>query len=151
MKDSYNIRINTGLKDFVLIDSINEVDKDKIIGAREFFNAPIFLGIESIAQLGAYHVRFLTSFDRHAFLLKINSFFIPENEALDGNYILYGYLIKRSLTAFLYKLEAKRGYKICFTSDRFSPALYKMDDRKQYICRQRCKRRMANSWMFSCR
>jgi len=117
MKDSYNIRINTGLKDFVLIDSINEVDKDKIIGAREFFNAPIFLGIESIAQLGAYHVRFLTSFDRHAFLLKINSFFIPENEALDGNYILYGYLIKRSLTAFLYKLEAKRGYKICFKGE----------------------------------
>ena len=108
MNDGNRIVINTGLDSFVLIDKITEAAAGNIGGIKNFVAAPIYLGLESLAQLGAYHVRFLTRFERHAFLLKITSCTMPAQEVIDGRYFLYGTLISRSESAFTYKLQAKK-------------------------------------------
>lgn len=101
------ITINTGLDDFVLIDAISDIGSGHIHGCRHFVRVPPYLGIESLAQLGAYHVRFLTSFERHAFLLKINRCTLPGQDLLDGMCHLYGTLTKKSTAAFAYNLMAE--------------------------------------------
>jgi len=102
------IKINTGLEGFVLIDRITEAEPAKISGIKEFHGVPAYLGIESLAQLGAYHVRFLTRFERHAFLLKITHCRMPVAQVLDGRHLLCGTLMSRSDSAFVYTLEAKK-------------------------------------------
>ena len=108
MNNGNRIVINTGLDSFVLIDKITEAAAGNIRGIKNFVVAPIYLGLESLAQLGAYHVRFLTRFERHAFLLKITSCTMPAQEVIDGRYLLYGMLIGQSESAFTYKLQAKK-------------------------------------------
>ena len=102
------IKINTDLEDFVLIDRITEAESAKISGIKSFSDSPAYLGIESLAQLGAYHVRFLTRFERHAFLLKITHCRMPARQVLDGRYLLCGTLMNRSESAFVYTLKAKK-------------------------------------------
>jgi hypothetical protein len=109
VSDISKITVNTGLSGFVLIDKITETEERHIIGAKNFVAAPVYLGVESLAQLGAYHVRFLTRFERHAFLLKITCCKISAEESIDGQYLLYGTLANRSDAAFAYKVEAKKG------------------------------------------
>jgi hypothetical protein len=100
------IIINTGLEGFVLVDKIHMLDETHINGARTFTNAPVYLGIESLAQLGAIHVRYLIGYRRHAFLLKITRCITPANEKLDGTYALTGNLVSNSASAFSYVLRA---------------------------------------------
>ncbi len=102
------IKINTGLEGFVLIDEITEAGTESIKGIKNFSNSPAYLGIESLAQLGAYHVRFLTRFERHAFLLKITHCRMSAEQVLDGRYLLHGTLMNRSDSAFVYTLETKK-------------------------------------------
>jgi len=109
VNDISKITVNTGLSGFVLIDKITETGERHIIGAKNFVAAPVYSVVESLAQLGAYHVRFLTRFERHAFLLKITRCKIPAEEVIDGQYLLYGTLANRSDAAFAYKVEAKKG------------------------------------------
>jgi len=109
VNDISKITVNTGLSGFVLIDKITETGERHIIGAKNFVDVPVYLGVESLAQLGAYHVRFLTRFERHAFLLKITRCKISAGEVIDGQYLLYGTLANLSDAAFAYKLEAKKG------------------------------------------
>ena len=111
MSDGNRTVINTGLDSFVLIDKITEAAAGNIKGIKNFVAAPIYLGLESLAQLGAYHVRFITRFERHAFLLKITSCTMPAQEVIDGRYLLYGTLTGQSESAFTYKLQAKKGNK----------------------------------------
>lgn len=111
MSDGNRTVINTGLDNFVLIDKITEAAAGNIRGIKNFSNAPAYLSLESLAQLGAYHVRFLTRFERHAFLLKITSCTMPAQEVIDGRYLLYGTLIGQSESAFTYKLQAKKENK----------------------------------------
>lgn len=108
------ITINTGLFSFVLVDEITDIDTETIKGAKHFSNAPIYLGIESLAQLGALHIRFLTDFERHAFLLKINHFNMPEKPVLNRRYLLEGRRIHHSGQAFSYLLQARKGSSIRF-------------------------------------
>ena len=105
------MQINTGLDRFILIDKISEAGTGKISGTKNFSDAPIYLGIESLAQLGAYHVRFLTDFESHAFLSKITNCLIPAQQVLNGEYSLCGTLLGRSASAFSYFLEAKKAGK----------------------------------------
>jgi hypothetical protein len=65
--------------------------------------------VESLAQLGAFHIRFLTGFEKHAFLLKINRCLMPRQGTLKGRYLLQGTLLSRSNAAFSYELEAGQG------------------------------------------
>ncbi len=107
-KKKDELTVNTGLDGFVLIDEITESGTKSINGIKRFSNSPFYLGIESLAQLGAYHVRFLTRFERHAFLLKITHCRMPAEQVLDGRYLLCGTLMNRSESAFSYILEAKQ-------------------------------------------
>jgi hypothetical protein len=100
------ITINTGLDRFVLVDKIHMLDKTHIRGTRTFINTPVYLGIESLAQLGAFHVRCLIGFKRHAFLLKITRCITPAHEKLNGTYALTGKLVSNSASAFSYVLQA---------------------------------------------
>ncbi len=112
--------VNTGLSDFVLIDRITGVEAENIDGIRNFAEAPIYLGIESLAQLGAYHVRFLTCFEKHAFLLKINRCRVSAGQFLNGRYLLHGSLISKSESAFAYNLQAEREDNVTLAKRGFS-------------------------------
>jgi hypothetical protein len=90
----------------VLIDAITAVDPEGIAGLKRFIQAPSYLGIESLAQLGALHVRFITDFERHAFMLNIKRCSPTSRQALSGCYQLYGKLTSRSSSAYCYRLEA---------------------------------------------
>jgi hypothetical protein len=103
------VDIHTGLNGFVLVDRIVKIGRANIEGVRRFSNAPVFCGIESLAQLGAMHVRFLTDLEKHAFLLKINHCGIASGKDLDGSFQLYGKLVAKSGRAFSYRLEAQLG------------------------------------------
>jgi hypothetical protein len=121
------IKINSGLPDFLLLDAITEVGGKTIAGAREFSAALPWLGIEALAQLGAFHVRQLTGFQKHAFLLKINRFLLPHSETLQGRYLLQGTLVSRSKAAFVYELQAIKGKMLEF-SGNFLYAVVDYDD-----------------------
>jgi hypothetical protein len=100
------IAVRCGLESFVLVDGITEIDPATIKGHKHFDGAPIFLGIESLAQLGALHVRFTTTFARHAFLLGIKRCTVRSGEPLSGCYTLLGTLTGSSASAFSYLLQA---------------------------------------------
>lgn len=92
----------------MLVDRISRVEARAIEGIKTFFNAPVCLGVEALAQLGASHVRHLAGFERHAFLLKINRCVLPLSEALNGGCLLYAGLICQSDSAFTYELAVEQ-------------------------------------------
>jgi hypothetical protein len=98
--------INTGLPGFLLLDAVMEVEDKSILGVRRFSHAPPWLGVEALIQIGAFHVRFLSCFERHVFLLKINRCLMPRQPALEGEYRLEGRLLSRSSNAFSCELTA---------------------------------------------
>ncbi|CAN2039116.1 conserved hypothetical protein [Candidatus Magnetomoraceae bacterium gMMP-15] len=102
------IIINTGLNDFRLVDSIIKFDNESIKGVKSFSNVPVYEGIESLAQLGALHVRFINSFKKHAFLVKIKYCSMPKKQILNGRFQIKAKLISRSRHAFSYVVEAKK-------------------------------------------
>ncbi|RLC27127.1 MAG: hypothetical protein DRH21_00090 [Deltaproteobacteria bacterium] len=108
MNITNRIEVNTGLEDFVLLDRILETGAATIAGKKEYFNNPAYLGIESLAQLGAYHVRFINDFEIHAFLLKINRCRVIGNKILHGEYLIDGRLINQSKSSCSYFLKAKK-------------------------------------------
>jgi len=77
----------------VLLDRITETGDEIITGERRYYNDPAYLGIESLAQLGAYHVRFINDFEIHAFLLKIGHCRVIGSKILHGEYLIDGRLI----------------------------------------------------------
>jgi len=91
---------------FVLVDGITESAPETIKGYKRFERAPVHLGIESLAQLGAFHVRMTVAFARHAFLLGIKHCTVRSGKPLSGSYTLRGTLTGCSASAFSYRLEA---------------------------------------------
>lgn len=108
------IVIHTGLNDFVMLDRVLEVSASHIMGSRSFSDAPVYLGLESLTQLGAYHIRHLVSFSRHVFLLKIVHCSLPPAQILNGKYMLSGSLLSRSNSAFSCRLKAESEEKLIF-------------------------------------
>jgi len=106
------IEINTGLDGFVLLDRISEAKDEKITGEKRYYNDPVYLGIESLAQLGASHVRLITGLQSHVFLLKINQCTIPARHNLYGVYLLNGLLVSHSKSAYSYILKAVKDNNI---------------------------------------
>ncbi len=100
------IDIHTNLDGFVLLDRISSIDKTAVTGHKHFTKAPLYLGIETLAQLGACHVRFITDFEKHAFLLKVNQCIISGTHILDGKFKLEGHLQNHSQLAYTYSLKA---------------------------------------------
>lgn len=111
------ISVNTGLNGFILVDSIIQAEEQGISGLKIFANTPAYLGLESLAQLGAFHVRYIVEFQRHAFLLKIGRCLMPAQAALNGTYKLSGTLVNRSASAFSYTLQAKKGGRVCIEGE----------------------------------
>ncbi len=109
MNNDHRIEFNSGMNDFLPIDSITQAGPTEIIGSVSFTNSPIYVGLEALAQLGGYHVRYLTNFERHAFLLKINRCMLPGQSMVNGGYMLHGALVSRSMSAFSYNIQAKKG------------------------------------------
>ncbi len=102
------IEINSGLDGFVLLDGISETGATTIMGERRYYNDPVYLGIESLAQLGAFHVRFINDFKIHAFLLKISHCHVIGSKILHGEYLVDGRLINQSKSSYSYFLRAKK-------------------------------------------
>ncbi len=132
---------------FVLLDRILEVDTGFILGEKTFHGDPAYLGIEALAQLGAYHVRFLNDFGKHAFLLKIQFCTLPEDSAVEGSYRLHGEIQAVSAHSYRHRLEARReetaawGGVFFFSTvdynDRFKKDLLQTHYRKTFSCLQR--------------
>lgn len=101
------ILINTGLNGFVMLDRVLEVSNSHIVGVRSFSDDPVFLGLESLAQLGAYHIRYLTIFSRHVFLIRIDHFSLPPGKVMRGEHLLCGNLLHQSDSSFLCRLKAE--------------------------------------------
>ncbi|MGZ6292974.1 MAG: hypothetical protein ACXWMK_12385, partial [Syntrophales bacterium] len=57
-----NIVINTGLAGFIMLDRVMDVSASRIVGAKSFTGLPAYLRLESLAQLGAFHIRYVTGF-----------------------------------------------------------------------------------------
>jgi len=103
------VSIRSELQGFRLIDRISRADRDEIRGSCTLRGGPVFTLIEALAQLGALHVRWLTGFSKHAFLLKIGRCTLPEGVPAAGACLLTGRRIAHSETTFAYHLKAERG------------------------------------------
>jgi hypothetical protein len=102
------IEVNTKRYGFVLLDRISEAGNEIIKGEKKYFNKPFYHGIESLAQLGAYHIRFINDFAIHAFLLKISHCHVIGSNILHGEYLIDGRLMNRSKSSYSYFLRAKK-------------------------------------------
>jgi hypothetical protein len=102
------VNIRSGLSGFCLIDRISRAGKDEIRGCCTLPGGTLFTLIEALAQLGALHVRYLTGFTRHAFLLKIGRCTLPGEAPAAGACLLSGRQTAQSGTTFAYHLEAGR-------------------------------------------
>lgn len=109
--------INSGATNFVLLDNILQINNTEIVGTRLFHNAPLHLGIEALAQLASFHLRFLMKFDKHSFLLKIENMFFPEEINLSGEFLFHALLNYKTKFAFSYHIEAFIEEKRSFYGD----------------------------------
>ena len=100
------VDINTQMDGFHLLTSVTDLDKGIIGGTAAFVDQPAFVVMESLAQLGALHVRWLCDFSKHAFLLKVERFSLPGESRISGTLELSGRLLVRSQAAFSYDLTA---------------------------------------------
>jgi hypothetical protein len=99
--------INTGLHHFLLVEGITRVDENHIQGFASPSGRQVFLRVESMAQLGALHVRYITDFNCHAFLLGISNLQLTEAFQGDQRYNMTGTLNSRSTDSFSYTLTAE--------------------------------------------
>jgi hypothetical protein len=104
--------INSGLSSLLLIDRITAVDSGEIRGTCVFDGKAVFTLIESLAQLGAFHVRKVGGFQRHAFLMKVGECILPDPLPPAGTMDLQGELTGRSDRSFAYRMRAARQGKI---------------------------------------
>jgi hypothetical protein len=118
-----HIEINSGLSSFLMLDCILDVNDSRIVGTRSFSSAKPYLVLESLAQLGAIHVRRLTDFSKHVFLMKIASCFIPIKTGVDGKCLLSGDLAGRSNSSFRYFLKAEKDGVTTARAELFYAAL----------------------------
>ena len=100
------IDINTDLEKYVLIDRVTETNECEIQGSVTHQNAPLYTGLESLAQLASMHVKWLHDFKKHAALLKIINIEFNESNQLNGNFLIMGKLTARSGRAFTYSLQS---------------------------------------------
>jgi hypothetical protein len=100
--------IHSGRNSILMLDAIQSVSPTHISGTRSFSDDPLSAGLEALAQLGAFHLRYLTAFERHIFLLKIEKCCFSEGGPLDGEFTLFGELINQSDSAFYFRLMAEK-------------------------------------------
>ena len=69
-------------------------------------DAPSFVGLEIMAQAAALHVRQMTDFTRHAFLLSVQNCTLPPDAVLEGRYRVKAVMGHQSSDAFSYHVIA---------------------------------------------
>lgn len=99
--------IHTGRTGFVMLSRVSGIGPEHIDATAVFggFHAEVHTAIETLAQAGALHVRYLEDFKRHAFLLTIDRFHGKIPAKADGERLVHGRLISRSRQAFAYDLN----------------------------------------------
>ncbi|HPX57253.1 MAG TPA: hypothetical protein PK425_12010 [Syntrophales bacterium] len=102
------IEINSGLNSVLLIERITAFDPGEIRGVFTFDGKSVFMLIEAMAQLGAFHVRRLDGFQRHAFLMKVGKCVLPDPLPEEGSMELQGELNGRSDRSFVYHMQMGR-------------------------------------------
>ncbi|OPY90147.1 MAG: hypothetical protein A4E72_00808 [Syntrophus sp. PtaU1.Bin208] len=128
------IIMHTGLSGFSLLSRIGEFSGEGICAYADLQNAPSYLGVEALAQAGAYHVRFLCGFERQAVLLVIRDCRLPAIETLSGCCELTGRLRSRSASAFAYGMSAAiGGSKVLEGEFVFSAVPYDSDLREDIL------------------
>lgn len=95
------------LPHFQLIAGITFVARHRIRGVAELEQAPVYAGLEAMAQLAALHVRHSMAFERHAFLLKIDRCDLPAGDTLDDALYLTADLVGHSSQAFAYRVASE--------------------------------------------
>ncbi len=130
-----NIVINTGLTGFIMLDRILEVNAASIVGTRTFTGAPADLPLESFAQIGAFHIRYITGFSRHVFLIKIVNCSIPLRMPLQGKYVLTGNLLSRTDSSFRSSVKAERDKETAAEAELLFTAVdYDHNFKKGILC-----------------
>jgi predicted hotdog family 3-hydroxylacyl-ACP dehydratase len=67
--------VNTGLKDYLMIDKIESVSETGLIIRKRFdYRVEEWILLEVFAQTATYHQRYLDNFERHHFLLGVDEF-----------------------------------------------------------------------------
>jgi len=91
--------------EFILLDRIYDIQPNAIKGNKTFYQSPASLAIESCAQLGAFHIRFVIGFCRHVFLIRVKEYKIYPANNLHGSFCMTGACLSRSSDAFLYAIQ----------------------------------------------
>ncbi|MEN6466398.1 MAG: hypothetical protein ABFD62_14595 [Syntrophaceae bacterium] len=102
------ITIHSGMRGFVMLDRIHDISPRGITAGLRLAKAPLFAGIEALAQAGALHTRFINNFSRHAFLLKVRSCTLPTAPRLDGDFLIRGALTGQSASSCSYNLALEK-------------------------------------------
>lgn len=113
------LKINTGLESFIMPDKIIGISENTIEAVKSFDadNLILSLKIETLAQVCALHTRYVTEFNRHAFLLKINSFSETSIEKVYGDYEFTGKLTGAGKSAFSYSVTSEHNNNKLFKAD----------------------------------
>jgi len=128
------IDVNTGLSGFSLLSRISEYSGEEISAYADLLDAPSYLGLEALAQAGAYHARFLCRFERQAVLLMVRDCCIPAEETLTGRCHLAGCLRNRSASVFSYGMSAEiGGVRVLEGELVFSAVPYNSDFREEIL------------------
>lgn len=101
------LTIRTGRKGFVMPERILCLEPLHIatVKTMDEIDTQVHTGVETLAQTGALHVRYLSGFDRHAFLLKIERY-SAKTPCPPGTYRISGHLVSQSRLAYAYDLSA---------------------------------------------
>ncbi len=96
------LTINSHMPCFQLIRRITDVSNRRIQAVAAFVQWPVYTGLEAMAQLAALHVRHTLTFERHAFLMKVDRCDLPLPETLDGDFNLTAERVGQSSQSFAY-------------------------------------------------
>jgi hypothetical protein len=101
------LTITSRMSRFQLITGITLVARHRIQAVAALEQAPVYAGLEVMAQLAALHVRHSMAFERHAFLLKIERCDLPAGDTLDGALYLTADGVGQSSRTFAYRVATE--------------------------------------------
>jgi hypothetical protein len=102
---------HSGLTDFQILERLVDVRRTAMVATVQFERAPLFHGVEAMAQLGALHTRHRLDFQRHAFLLKVTQCDLPDMDCLEGSFYVKARLNSQSNSAFDYTTKLLGGHQ----------------------------------------
>lgn len=109
--------ISSRMPHFRLIAKIRDVSATHIDTEAILDDAPVYAGLEIMAQTAALHVRRRLDFKRHAFLLSVPRCILPSIDSVGGRLRAKAVLQHQSSDAFSYHVEATGPVGENFTGD----------------------------------